>query len=1563
MFPERSTPPVYSRTSGVQPTSQAAPTAEGTASTIQPNQNSSVLQIDANLVSMPTDLSVKGSALGESVQCLVDTGAAISVVSYEFLQKTPAGRKLTLTDSPVKSVNTVSGEKLIVMGQVSLPIKIQSNPYECDAHVISNLGYDVVLGRDFLRKTKAVINLGEHTLYLQPSQDTPTPADAHHSVKALATYVIPPRSETIIPGKIPDATADSQGIVEAIPRLVERYNLHGAAVLATVSPNQTVPVRLLNGNADAISRRPKPPLAALDTPGPQLQRIHDLQRRDPDLSDIIRYLETEELPTNTSLAQKLFHQIDDCYLDDHGLLCHLWTPTGRRRRNVRAQLFIPAALKHEILLAGHDDPTAGHLGIFKTYEKLRLRYYWRGMFQDVQHWCRSCVHCAMKKTPRARHKAPLLPIPVEGAFDRVAVDCVGPFPPSKSGNRYLVVFSDYLTRWPEAFAVPTIDAPVIARLFVDEIIGRHGAPRTLLSDRGQNFMSRFIREVCKITNTEKVNTTAYHPQTDGLVERLNGTLVQSLSMYVSTNQKDWDQHLQSVLLAYRVSPSETTGESPFYLLYGRDPRLPLDVSLLAPSPDDLTPSVAEHRARIVRHIEEAQEMARSNIQRAQQRMKLQYDQHATLTDFAIGQRVWAFTPKTKKGLSRKLLHNWHGPYRVIQKLSPAHYLLRTATNNRVTTAVHVNRLKPYYDPSDRPLQVPPEDDLQVPYLAEHELPDDSFGLPEGQNQPTPEPQPIGQATPPNPPAQPENSADPTAEMTSGDETLDDANVYQVERILKTRTRRDGTREYLIKWQGYSSRQNTWKPEANILDKQLLADFRKANASTPAITSLRAPLIASLTPSSPTSSKPGKSSQLAQYFNPTQAIFYALFLFISILLVFPTPTLGYGYNSAHQRVVYYPGSLMVSHHSKAAVFYSDTTLVNVQASLGAPTYGSELSLTANCSTHQKMFLNHILDSTRSIQRVVHRLLSMQGATNLIECDSYLRRFYFYATGLTSTMVCPRTYRSSLAECKSWALRQCLSISPEQKLWLRGRSRRSSWMCHAGFFGLFRTIYESTGHDCESSHVTGLKTSLWAILGLSSTTRHMIETVNGKTVILTKITDSLHTKVISLISSLHDVQLNFRHVEGILSEEFKKHDCLFATNLEFLSKYSTELNRALASILRLIEIEDIVKQTLSLSDKDLVGYNLLPQFVAHEISTRLSAFSKLTRTATALRDGFSLLLQPMVDYAYDYRQQLLASLLFTVPTVDTDNDFCVLEYLTPLTYNISGKCYTGPMARSDLALVSCPDRRFQVPVSALGPCFQDDNTLVCPHSVLRTIHKPDWLGIPWTPSTQLSFPRMHTPTADCSTLNPLIHLGGRHYLSTTSSTLPVQGLCNRSTVDLTPLMVYHFPCEVTFAAQQTGFGSCPDRLEINVPVFTPTHITYIPWHSAMDDSVVNFHLQSLHIPPASVFNRSTLDSLDDTFHSLDGRFTEQFARAGVDIGAIRETLGTTLNDVLTYCAFGLAFLDACCICIMLCYARRMRYLCDTPQTDIAARTLAAETVGFVPPQCGTCHRPRRQTSAHL
>ena len=278
-----------------------------------------------------------------------------------------------------------------------------------------------------------------------------------------------------------------------------------------------------NGNADALSRRPYAVVAALDQPGVQVDHVRDAQRRDHTLADIISYLEKESLPNNSAAAKAVLHSIDNYYLDPDGLLCHIWVPGGRRVPGIRSQLVIPTSLRQEILIGGHDDPLAGHLGVNKTYEKLRERYYWPKMFADVQFWCLSCTHCQMKKSPKQRQTAPILPIPVEGAFDRVAVDCLGPFPVSDSGNRYIVVFSDYLTRYPEAFAVPTIDAPTIADLLVNEILPRHGAPRTLLSDRGSNFLSCLIKEVCFLMDTKKTSTTSYHPQCEGLVERFNGT--------------------------------------------------------------------------------------------------------------------------------------------------------------------------------------------------------------------------------------------------------------------------------------------------------------------------------------------------------------------------------------------------------------------------------------------------------------------------------------------------------------------------------------------------------------------------------------------------------------------------------------------------------------------------------------------------------------------------------------------------------------------------------------------------------------------------------------------------------------------------------------------------------------------------------------------------------------------------------------------------------------------------------------------------------------------------------
>lgn len=159
-------------------------------------------------------------------------------------------------------------------------------------------------------------------------------------------------------------------------------------------------------------------------------------------------------------------------------------------------------------------------------------------------------------------------------FERMAMDIIGPLPRSRSGCRYVLVLSDYATRYPEAVALKTIDAETIAEELV-KIFARVGIPREILTDQGANFTSNLLAEMYRLLHVKALRTTPYHPQTDGLVERFNQTLKEMLRKTADEEGKDWDRLLPYVLFAYREVPQESTGFSPFELLYGREVRGPL----------------------------------------------------------------------------------------------------------------------------------------------------------------------------------------------------------------------------------------------------------------------------------------------------------------------------------------------------------------------------------------------------------------------------------------------------------------------------------------------------------------------------------------------------------------------------------------------------------------------------------------------------------------------------------------------------------------------------------------------------------------------------------------------------------------------------------------------------------------------------------------------------------------------------------------------------------------------------------------------------------------------------
>ena len=254
------------------------------------------------------------------------------------------------------------------------------------------------------------------------------------------------------------------------------------------------------------------------------------------------------------------------------------------------------------------------------------------MRADITAWCRQCKTCATHHVGKAI-KPPLTPIPVAGPFDHIGVDFIK-FPKSKKGNQYAIVFVDYLTKWPEVFATKDQSSLTIAKLLVENIVARHGVPGELLSDRGKAFLSKLMYEVYKLLGIKKVNTTAYHPQTDGLVERFNRTLTSMLAKTVQKQGRDWDEHLPYVLYAYRTSIQESTKESPFYLLYGRDARLPTD-EILNPTTLRETVNLDDYRTEISQRLAVAWDCVRSNIKIAQRRQKQQHDRHAKDPGFKV----------------------------------------------------------------------------------------------------------------------------------------------------------------------------------------------------------------------------------------------------------------------------------------------------------------------------------------------------------------------------------------------------------------------------------------------------------------------------------------------------------------------------------------------------------------------------------------------------------------------------------------------------------------------------------------------------------------------------------------------------------------------------------------------------------------------------------------------------------------------------------------------------------------------------------------------------------------
>ena len=281
-------------------------------------------------------------------------------------------------------------------------------------------------------------------------------------------------------------------------------------------------------------------------------------------------------------------------------------------------------------------------------------------------------------------------------LNKIGIDFLGPFPVSTTNNRWIIVAIDYMTRYAETTSVPQATALEVANFFLHSILLRHGAPQSITSDRGTPFIANLLNEVLQLVSTVHHVTSAYHPQANGLTERLNHTLADMISMYIAEDHTNWDAILPYVTYAYNTARQTTTGFSPYYLLYAREPLSTLDTIL--PYVDQ---PVDAYVSNVVCRAEDARRLARLHTLQSQQHQQLRHADTHTPVVYNVGDQVLLRTPIRQPGKCEKLLKKFSGPYRILRRLSDTNYEVVPVSpprdhRSRSQDIVHVARMKPYF---------------------------------------------------------------------------------------------------------------------------------------------------------------------------------------------------------------------------------------------------------------------------------------------------------------------------------------------------------------------------------------------------------------------------------------------------------------------------------------------------------------------------------------------------------------------------------------------------------------------------------------------------------------------------------------------------------------------------------------------------------------------------------------------------------------------------------------------------------------------------------------------------
>lgn len=402
--------------------------------------------------------------------------------------------------------------------------------------------------------------------------------------------------------------------------------------------------------------------------------LKQLQRSDINVGVLCKYWQNKQCPGKKILQQENRTVRKLCYQWDR-LVEHqgvLYRKVQDDYDGEQLQLIVPSKLQSVILTELHDK--LGHQGIERTLALVRKRFYWPNLSQDVVKWCTQCERCVIAKAPMPKINPPIENFLASRPFDVVAIDYTK-LEPSSDGRENVLVMTDIYSKFTQAVVTRDQKATTVAKVLFKNWFLNFGIPGRIHSDQGRNFESEIISELCKLYGVQKSRTTTYHPQGNGQCERFNRTMHDRLRTLSEEKKKKWAEYLPELVYSYNVTPHSTSGYSPYFLIFGQEPKLPIDHILQRPVKGKVRGNwVGEHKERMAYVMKDVHQ---KQVKVAQAR-KDRFNVSAHDKPIEVGKYVFMRNRKVK-GVN-KIQDLWDPtPYKVVSKPSGTVYKITEAS--------------------------------------------------------------------------------------------------------------------------------------------------------------------------------------------------------------------------------------------------------------------------------------------------------------------------------------------------------------------------------------------------------------------------------------------------------------------------------------------------------------------------------------------------------------------------------------------------------------------------------------------------------------------------------------------------------------------------------------------------------------------------------------------------------------------------------------------------------------------------------------------------------------------